>query len=105
MNLVEMEENDILYYRVDSFKKLLQRKRYENIQRVITGFHSMELLLRNNFDYQAVYKKTKDEIQLLADAQGEYNWSPMGFEVVRIDEWFMRKLHAAENKTGRLRAS
>ncbi|MCH8330447.1 MAG: hypothetical protein IH946_03555 [Bacteroidetes bacterium] len=92
LNLVELRENEILYYRIDSFKKMLKRLKHKNIDRILSSFEIIEKLFKSNFDYQEVGKNTKEQIRKLEKGNNTFYWDPLGYEIVRFDDWFKEKL-------------
>ena len=42
-------------------------------------------------DTGALFLHKKDELQLLENGAGEYQWNPGGYEVVRFDTWIKSK--------------
>lgn len=42
-------------------------------------------------DVSEAVKKESERIEMLQQAQGDYYWNPAGYELIRFDEWILRK--------------
>ena len=83
-------------YRTESFKKLLQRNKEENVERPRLALKILGTYIKTGGDIKKTIQEEKDNIALLSEGKGEYQWDPMGFELIRFDEW-LNKL--AQKKT------
>ncbi len=92
LNLIELKDHDILFYRLDSFKKLLQRQKDKTNKRVKLTFRVLDVLYKQSFHYRNTFEKVESDITLLQKAEKEYSWNPLGFEIVRFDQWFYHKV-------------
>ena len=91
LNLIEIEEFDIFYYRMDSFKLLIRKQKVES-PRVNIIMNVLDKLSKRDFNFEETYKKVEDELNLLSEAKDQYYWDPLGFETLRFDIWFLSKV-------------
>lgn len=92
MCYIEQEEFDMVHYRIETFRKLLSKKNNENIERIKTIHQVLKSLLKYGFNFKQVAKTEKENIELLKYGEDTFYWDPLGFEIIRFDEWFISKL-------------
>ncbi|MCB9500286.1 MAG: hypothetical protein H6690_03450, partial [Erysipelotrichaceae bacterium] len=92
MCYMELEEFDMIEFRIEALRKLLQRQKDKNISRVKTIFSILSTFTKTGASYKKTYAKEKKNFDLLINAINPYNWDPLGFEVVRFDSWFTKKI-------------
>ena len=92
--LIMIEKGDFEWFdfKLENFRKLLQRQKEENVQRSKVIFNVLKSLSKMDFDYFDALEKEKKNIQLLEEAENELQWDPKGFEVVRFDDWIKSKM-------------
>ncbi len=87
MCAVEQDDLDVFDYRTESFKKLLQRNKEENVERPRLALKILGTYIKTGGDIKKTTLEEKKNIELLKTGKGEYQWDPMGFELIRFDEW------------------
>lgn len=90
MCAVEQDDLDIFDYRTESFKKLLQRNKEENVERPRLALKILGTYIKTGGDIKQTMQDEKKNIDLLKTGKGEHQWDPMGFELIRFDEWLDR---------------
>lgn len=88
MCMFMQDELDLMDFRTESLRKLLQRQKGENVQRSKAMMKVLETYMRLGGNLKKTREKEADRLQLLRDAEGAYSWDPLGFELVRFDAWF-----------------
>lgn len=89
---IELEEFDMIDYRIESLRKLLQRQKHKNIVRIKSIFNVLNTLVKTGYSFKNTYKKEAEIFQLLSESKDEYFWDPLGYELIRFDEWFRSKI-------------
>lgn len=90
--MAEIDDFEWFDFKLENFRKLLQRQKTENVQRSKVIFTVLKTLAKMNFDYFDTMEKENKNITLLEEAQGELQWDPKGFEVIRFDDWIKSKM-------------
>jgi hypothetical protein len=90
MCAVEQDDLDVFDYRTESFKKLLQRNKDENVVRPRTALKILGTYIKTGGDIKKTMVEEKENIELLSEGKGEYMWDAMGFELIRFDAWLDR---------------
>lgn len=95
MNRVEKGNYDWVDYRFEAFKKMVQRYGHKKDaggnKRSALILQILRALIRNNYNFELVAQKESTPLDLLRNAKDEYFWDPMGYEIVRFDEWVESK--------------
>lgn len=92
MCYVELEEFDMIDFRIESLRKLLLRQKHKNIIRIKSIFNILNTLVKTGYNFKNTYKKEAQFFQLLNESKDEYFWDPLGYEIIRFDEWFKSKI-------------
>lgn len=90
--MIEKEDYEWVDFKIDSFRKLLERQKGQNIQRAKLIHTILNSLVKSNFDFEETSIEESRNYKALIKAQDELYWDPMGFEVIRFDEWFGNKV-------------
>ncbi len=90
MCAVEQDELEVFDYRAESFKKLLQRNKDENVERPRLALKILGTFIKTGGDIKKTMLEEKKNIELLKAGKDEYQWDPMGFELIRFDAWLER---------------
>lgn len=90
--MVEIGDFEWFDFKLENFRKLLQRQKEENVQRSKVIFNVLKTLSKMDFDYFDTFEKENKNIQLLEEAENELQWDPKGFEVIRFDDWIKSKV-------------
>lgn len=94
-SLVLIEKNDIelAIYKIDAFRKMLYRWGMDNDEHrigIITRL--LRQIVRDNCDYAKIFKRQNNEIRLLTGESSKCYWDPAGYEIIRFDEWLLKKV-------------
>jgi hypothetical protein len=98
MCIVEMENDDWLDFRIESFRKLLSDLRKENIARPKLIFQIFKQYIRSGYSWKDAASKLPEHIDLLAGGVNEHYWDAMGYEMTRFDTWLKKKIPAKSLK-------
>lgn len=90
--MIERHDYEWVDFKIDSFRKLLQRQKDENIHRIKLILTILNTLHKSNYDFEETSIDESKNYKTLKRAEGDLYWNPMGFEVVRFDEWFEAKV-------------
>ncbi len=90
MCAIEQGELDIIDYRAESFKKLLQRQKDENVERPRTILKVLNTYVKTGGDIKMTLTEEKTSITKLREGKEHFRWDPLGFEMIRFDEWLDR---------------
>lgn len=91
MCMSEMNELDLMDFRNESFRKLLQRQKAEAVDRPKAIFKIMESFIKTGGSVLKTQKVEANRLELLRKGEGTYRWDPLGFELIRFDTWFDAK--------------
>ncbi len=90
MCAVEQDDLDVFDYRTESFKKLLQRNKEENVLRPRTALKILGTYIKTGGDIKKTMVEENNSIELLREGKGKFTWDAMGFELIRFDTWLDR---------------
>jgi len=100
--MIHIDENDLFLvdYQIKNFNRLLSPKKTEteNIARARVISKVIRLFIKHRGDFKETFEVAKEEIEALTKGEGELFWDPMGYEVIRFDEWLKQK---RDNKLNR----
>lgn len=88
----ELGEFDMIDFRIEALRKLLQRQKHKNIRRIKTVFEVLNTLVKSGYNFKATKLKDKDKFIILSEGKNDYFWDPLGFEIIRFDTWFDSKI-------------
>ena len=91
---ITFEQKDYywLEFQLESFRKLLQRNKEANFARAKVIHKIAQALLKVGGDFKKIKQTNDKDLQLLIGEEGDMAWDPTGYEVVRFDEWFLKKV-------------
>lgn len=92
MITLECNEMFLVDGKVSNFKKIIGKQKDINSSRAKTILKVLDALVRKHYDYTAAAKNQKANITLLEEAKNNHLWEPMGYELIRFEEWFVSKL-------------
>lgn len=92
MCFVELEEFDMIDFRIESLRKLLQQQKHKNITRIKTIFNTLNTLVKTGYQFKKTYQQESENFVMLESAEDEYYWDPLGYEIIRFDNWFKTKV-------------
>lgn len=92
--MIVLESNDLFLIdgKVANFKKIIGKQKDINSSRAKTTLKILDALVRKHYDYNLAAKNQRANITTLQEAVGEHLWEPMGYELIRFEEWFATKL-------------
>ncbi len=100
--MIHIDENDLFLvdYQIKNFNRLLSPKNTEteNIERARLIAKVIRLFIKHRGNFNETFEIAKNEIQALEDGEGQLFWDPMGYEVIRFDEWFRDKRDDKNNR-------
>ena len=90
--LFDLEEYGQVSYKIDNLNHLIFRQKNNNIIRIKLILKIIKSFIRSPKNAEKVYKQHCINFVKLQSSKGEYYWDPLGFEVIRFDEWFAGKM-------------
>lgn len=91
MILMERKDYDLIDFRIEALRKLLQRQKHKAITRVKTIFQILHIFVKEGYSYKHTLTEAHAQLALLESNTDQYFWDPLGFEVIRFDNWFISK--------------
>jgi tetratricopeptide (TPR) repeat protein len=91
MNFIELGQHDLIYFRIESLRKLLQRQKDKKVLRIKTVFQILSTFEKTGGSFEKTWAEETDKFELLQRSEGDYYWNPLGYEVIRFDDWFASK--------------
>lgn len=96
--LLEKKSYELASYRIGAFRKMLKRNSmYKDEERINTITKVLRNIIRVDGDYTKIASDQKD-MQLLSEGEGQFYWNPAGYEVIRFDEWLLKKIEEQQHK-------
>lgn len=77
---------------LENLLKLFRNLEEEYIMRFKAIYKIVKFLGNNQFDFKLALQKQKHLLDLLIEGEGDYLWNPLGYEMIRFDEWFMEQI-------------
>ena len=92
MLAIEEREYYMLAYLLDNLKLLLHRQKSTNVNvdRAKRILKILKTYQSQKFDYKKTLQKVKLDLNLLEKGEDTYYWNPLGYEIIRFDEWFLK---------------
>jgi hypothetical protein len=92
--MITLESNELFLVdgKVANFKKVIGKQKDINASRAKTILKFLDTLVRKHYDYALAAKSQRANITLLQEAKDDHLWEPMGYELIRFEEWFVTKL-------------
>jgi tetratricopeptide (TPR) repeat protein len=91
--LIEKKSVELAAYKFEAFRKMLHRHGLgKPDMRISIIAKILKNLIAEGGDFFRIVPRSKNEIHLLSEAKEQYYWDPAGYEVIRFDEWFMKKV-------------
>ncbi len=88
MILMERKDYDLIDFRIEALRKLLQRQKHKAITRIKTTFQILHIFVKEGYSYKHTLIEAKAQMELLEGNNDQYFWDPLGFEVIKFDDWF-----------------
>jgi tetratricopeptide (TPR) repeat protein len=92
--MITLECNELFLVdgKIAGFKKIIGKQKDINSSRAKTILRVLDTLVRKHYDYALAVKNQKANITVLQEAKADHLWEPMGYELIRFEEWFATKL-------------
>ena len=91
LSYAEQGEFDMIDFRIEALRKLLQRQKHKNIRRIKTVFEILNTLVKTGYNFKQTLEKDKEKFLVLEQGEEDYFWDPLGYEIIRFDKWFRSK--------------
>ncbi len=96
--LLEKKSFELAQYRIDAFRKMLERNPlYKDEKRIITITKVLKLIVKMDGDFNKISPEQKDVMEL-CNGKDEFYWNPAGYEVIRFDKWLLKKIAEQQHK-------
>jgi len=91
MLAIKEKEYYTLVYLLDNLKLLLHRQGQKkiSIERTKTILKILRTYQSQNFKYAPTLQKIEKQLLNLKEGKDQFYWNPLGYEIIRFDEWFM----------------
>jgi hypothetical protein len=92
--MITLECNELFLVdgKVANFKKIIGKQKEINSSRAKTTLKILDALVRKHYDYNLAVKSQNANLIVLAEGRNNHLWEPMGYELIRFEEWFLTKL-------------
>lgn len=93
LNLLETEKLDAVESQIENFKKYIERtdKSRINTERFSLIVKLLSSLMKESFDYSAVFEKESNNFSLLDSAIPELSWNPESPEIIIFPIWIQSR--------------
>ena len=91
ISIKEKQSNPTII-QLENILKLFRNLEEEYTQRFKSIYKVVRFLAYNQFDFNLTYQKQKYHLDLLKEGDSNYIWNPLGYEMIRFDEWFMNQV-------------
>jgi tetratricopeptide (TPR) repeat protein len=78
--------------KLNNLMRVFRQLEKENISRFRSIYKVVRFLTNNQFNFKLTLEKQANHLDLLKEGEGDYLWNPLGYEMIRFDEWFMSKV-------------
>lgn len=86
------EEYELMAVYLRNLNQILNRHKLETDGRIVKIIKIIRIHNKSPFDKIRTLKKITPDMKLLQDDKGPYKWNPMGYELIRFDEWFLKSV-------------
>ena len=91
MNILELKDYDWATYKVESFRKLVSKHKEREIDKYVWVYQFFRELLNNSYNYKLTLKKMNIDTWKLKEFMHNYEWNPLGYELLRPFSWLIQK--------------
>jgi tetratricopeptide (TPR) repeat protein len=96
--LLEKKSFELAFYRTEAFRKMLERNSaFKDEKRIMAITKVLKLIVRVDGEFNKISPDQKD-LLLLSEGSGHFYWNPAGYEVIRFDEWLLKKIADQHHK-------
>ncbi len=92
LTLLEKNAVDLAAYRIEAFRKMLERINFRDEYRIRSIMRILKKLARDGGNYNKFVPTKNKDIKMLSEAKEHYYWNPTGYEIIRFDEWLLQKV-------------
>ncbi len=98
--MLTIDEKDWYWlgFQLNNFNQLLGRQKKANTARAKLIGQMIRSLLSNGGNFDLAIEKSHKKLAILEKGEGDYYWDPVGYEVIRFDEWLRYKSKKHKNK-------
>lgn len=89
---LEVNEAFLISSKLANFKRIIMKQKNVKNLRAKTILKILYTLIKKDFNYKLTAVIEKNNLLLLQEAKEEHLWEPMGYELIRFEEWFLNKL-------------
>ena len=94
MNMIEINDSDWLEFKIENYRKILQRNKLGNLTRYAIIYKIFNTLVKSNCDFVITKTKELQALKKLEAIEGTYQWDAMGYEVINFEHWFTKHVNA-----------
>ena len=98
LNIIELGDYDWVEYKLESFRKTLNKYRKGNRERFKTIYQILRALLKAGFDFPLIWEEEQEKLSLLQAEEGDWCRNPLGSELINFYEWMLVKVEAATTR-------
>lgn len=91
MIIAEFEDYRWYENKMENFRKLLSPYRNGELQRCLKFFQVLKTLLETNFNFSKTLYLESENLTSIYNDYTPHSKNPIGYEIIRLDEWLMRK--------------
>ena len=91
LSILELEDYEWYEYRLDCFRKKLSKFKIQIADRVKLVFSLLQSLVKANFNYDLLIIREQNNLNKLKNVIPQFNWNPMGYELINIPNWLLKK--------------
>jgi hypothetical protein len=95
MITLECNEAFLVDSKVANFKKIIGKQKNINSSRAKTTLKILDTLVKRHYEYKLIYKSQKANILTLQEAKETHLWEPIGYELIRFEEWILGKINSS----------
>jgi tetratricopeptide (TPR) repeat protein len=92
INMIELGESDWLDFKIENFRKALQRNKMCNLSRYNVIHKILNSLIKSNCNYDLTVSNEQESLNKLNKTEGLYQWDGMGYEVLNFIQWYNKHL-------------
>ena len=91
MIIAEFEDYSWYENKMENFRKLLSPYRNGELLRCLKIFQVLKSLLETNFNFKKTLQLESENLTAIYTDYTPHSKNPMGYEIIRLDEWLIRK--------------
>ncbi|MFT4800256.1 MAG: tetratricopeptide (TPR) repeat protein [Flavobacteriaceae bacterium] len=91
--VIDEKEVEKTFLKLNNLLALFRVLDLEQIMRFKAIYKVVLFLSNNQFDFDLTYQKQRKYINLLTEGKDKYRWNPLGYEMIRFDQWFINHVN------------